>query len=89
MHASARTSEQWFTVLGKEFFICLEHAIEPWQQILGAVIGMQDDRDAVVLGHGPHVHGQCDGSNGTGIGKFESFAGHEGSAPVRNLNDDG
>lgn len=53
------------------------------------MIGMQNYRNAVILGDGTHVHGQGDGSNGTGIGKLESLTSYKGSTSIGNLNDNG
>ena len=53
------------------------------------MVGMQHDGNAVILGNGPHVHGQGDGPHGAGIGKFESLAGYKGSTSIGNLNNNG
>ena len=53
------------------------------------MVGMQHDRNAVILGDGPHVHGQGDGTNGRGIGKFQTLTGDKGTATIGNLNDNG
>ena len=36
-------------------------SVEPGQQLLVAVVGVQHDGDAVVLGHGAHVQGTLGG----------------------------
>jgi hypothetical protein len=49
-------SQQAFTYAYLEVrLVSLEHSIEPFEQLLGAVVGVQDDRDAIVLGHEAHV----------------------------------
>jgi hypothetical protein len=42
-----------------------EHAVQPWQQLLGAVVGVQDDGDAVDGSDGSDV---VSGSDGAGDG---------------------
>ena len=53
-------------MLFEVLLVLIEHAIEPWQQFLGAVIGMKDNRDFVCSSDGPDVvrAGDCtrDGS---------------------------
>ena len=40
--------------------ICVHHAVEPWQELLGAVIGVQYDRDTISRGNGADV--MCSGN---------------------------
>jgi hypothetical protein len=39
-----------------------EEAVHPGQQLFGAVIGVEDDGDAVLFGEGAHVEGARDGA---------------------------
>ncbi len=73
------------------FFISFQHAVEPGQQLLGTVIGVEDDRNVVVLGHQPHVLGPGNGAENGGLllGVLDALAGEEGGAAVGELDDDG
>ena len=44
-------------------FISIEHAVEPRKELLGAVVGMQDDRNAIGRGDGADVVGSSDGAS--------------------------
>ncbi len=63
----------------------------PWKQLLGAVVRVKDDWDAVVLGHEPDVLRAGDGAEDGGLLVLvaDALAGQEGGAAVRELNDDG
>lgn len=67
----------------------LEHAVEPRQQLLGAVVGVQHDRDAVELGHLTYVErhgdGPGDGRLLLGLLVVDALAGEESGTAVRNL----
>mmetsp|Transcript_2361 Transcript_2361/g.4505 ORF Transcript_2361/g.4505 Transcript_2361/m.4505 type:complete len:348 (+) Transcript_2361:218-1261(+) len=68
-----------------------EHAVEPRQQVLRAVVRVQNHRHAVLLGHSAHVVGARDGA-GDGravVGVVESFASVELRAAGRELDDHG
>lgn len=45
--------------------ICIHHAVQPWQQLLRAVVGVEDDWDAVGGGDAADVVG---GGHGAGNG---------------------
>mmetsp|Transcript_24628 Transcript_24628/g.61175 ORF Transcript_24628/g.61175 Transcript_24628/m.61175 type:complete len:369 (+) Transcript_24628:314-1420(+) len=53
-----------------------EHAIEPRQQFLAAVVGVQYDGHAVLLGHGAHMEGARHGAGDRGleVGVVEALA---------------
>lgn len=36
--------------------IGVEKAVQPWKELLGAVVGVEDDGDAVSWGNGTDVH---------------------------------
>ena len=42
--------------------VSFQQAVEPWQEILGAVVRVEDHGHAVLLGHGPHVVGATHGA---------------------------
>lgn len=67
----------------------LEHAVEPRQQLLGAVVGVQHDRDPVELGHLSYVErhgdGPGDGRLLLGLLVVDALAGEESGTAVRNL----
>jgi hypothetical protein len=50
-------------VLFEVLLISIEHAIEPWQKLLGAMVGVQDNRDAV---RGSDCADVVGGSNSSG-----------------------
>ena len=39
--------KQRLAMLLEMLLICIEHTIQPWQKLLGTVIGVQDDRDTI------------------------------------------
>lgn len=47
--------------------VLIEHTVQPGQKLLGAVVGVQDDRDAVGRGDATDVVGA---GNGAGDGGF-------------------
>lgn len=49
-------------MLLKVGFICVHHAVEPWQQLLCAVIGMEDNWDFIGGGNGTDVLSCGDGA---------------------------
>jgi hypothetical protein len=49
-------------MLFEVFLIRIHHAVEPWQELLGAVIGVKNDRDAVRWGDGTDVVSSCNTS---------------------------
>lgn len=71
--------------------ILIEEAVEPREELLGAVIGVEDDGDAVHGGNAADVVGS---SNTTGNGRLlaiiaDTLSGEVGSTAVRQLQDDG
>ena len=67
----------------------LKHTIEPGQELLGAVVRVKDDGDAVVRGHLADVEGHGDGTGGGGVGVLGGLASEVGSATVGDLDHDG
>ena len=55
------------------------------------MVAVEDDRDAVVFGHQPHVLGSCDGPQDGRLlsGVLDSLPSQEGGATVGELDDDG
>ena len=43
--------------------IRIQHAIEPWQELLSAVICVKDDRNTVGWGNGTDIVSGCDSSS--------------------------
>ena len=70
----------------------IEHAIEPGKELLGAVVGVEDDGDSVNGSNGSDVVGSGNGtSNGSllllgGVG--DGLAGEEGGTTLGSLEDD-
>mmetsp|Transcript_1774 Transcript_1774/g.4851 ORF Transcript_1774/g.4851 Transcript_1774/m.4851 type:complete len:437 (-) Transcript_1774:18-1328(-) len=81
--------EQGFAVLLEEFFIGIQHGIEPGEQLFGAVIRVEDDGDAVVGSHETNVHGEGHGSGGAVVGVLDSLSGVKRSTAVGHLDHDG
>lgn len=71
----------------------INHAIEPRKELLGAVVGVEDDGDAIDGSDGADEVGSSNGtSNGSlllvgGVG--DALASKEGSTTLRSLEDDG
>ena len=82
-------SKERFPVLGIKLFVGGEHAIKPGQYLFGAMVRVQNDGNAIVLGDGAHVHGQSHGTGGGVVGVFNGLADHKGASSVGNLNHDG
>lgn len=51
-------AEERFAVLRVEFLVGAHHAVEPREELLGAVVRVQDDGDAVVGRDGAHMQRQ-------------------------------
>ena len=70
----------------------LQAAVQPGQQLLGAVIRVQHHGHAVGSGHRVHVLGAHDGAH-DGVAllsvRLQTLSGHEGGASVGELDDDG
>jgi hypothetical protein len=75
-------------VIQCNLFLFAQKDVEEWQELFGAVVGMQNDGNAIVLGDGAHVHGQSDGTGGGGVLVLDGFANVKGAAAVGDLNDD-
>ena len=77
------------SVLLEVSLVGLKHTIEPGQKLLGAVVRVEDDGDAVVRGHLADVEGHGDGTGGGGVGVLGGLASEVGSAAVGDLDHDG
>ena len=68
-----------------------QHAVEPREVLLVAVVGVQDDGDAIGRGNGADVVGSRDGTldHGLLLRDLEALAGEESRATARNLKNDG
>ena len=84
--------EEGLSVLLEVSLVGLEHAVEPWQELLGTVVRVEHDGDAVRRGDSADVGG---GGAGTGNGGSlvsavgETLAAEEGGAALGDLEDDG
>ena len=83
--------EERLAVLLVPLLVGVEHAVQPWEQLLGAVVGVQHDGDAVRWSDGADVVGGCDGSGDGGflVLVVDAFAGEVGGAALGELQDDG
>mmetsp|Transcript_13875 Transcript_13875/g.33341 ORF Transcript_13875/g.33341 Transcript_13875/m.33341 type:complete len:389 (+) Transcript_13875:340-1506(+) len=61
------TGEQGFAMILKVTFRSSQEPVNPRQKLLGTVVGVQNDRNSVLLGHSSDVEGPRDG---TGDGSF-------------------
>ena len=83
--------EERLAVLLEVLLVGVEHAVEPWEKLLGAVVGVKDDRDAVGGSDGTDVVGSGDGTlyRGELVLVVDALAGEVGSATLGCLEDDG
>jgi len=77
------------SVLLEVSLVGLNHAIEPGEELLRAVVGVKDDGNAVVGGHLADVEGHGDGTGGSGVGVLGGLASEVSSTAVGDLNHDG
>jgi hypothetical protein len=68
----------------------VQQAVDPGQELLGAVIGVQHHPGPVARGQLVHVPGPRDGAGDGGLHPVvgEALAGHEGGAAAGELQDD-
>mmetsp|Transcript_20053 Transcript_20053/g.33164 ORF Transcript_20053/g.33164 Transcript_20053/m.33164 type:complete len:312 (+) Transcript_20053:308-1243(+) len=77
------------SVLLEVSLVGLDHTIEPGKELLRAVIGVEDDGDAVVGGHLANVEGHGDGTSGSSVGVLRGLASEIAPAAVGDLDHDG
>jgi hypothetical protein len=84
-------AEQRLALLLEVGLIGIEHAVQPREQLLGAVVGVEDNGDAVGWGESADILGTGDGtSDGSGLVLVvNALAGEVGSTTLRELEDDG
>ncbi|ENY73677.1 recombinational DNA repair protein [Aeromonas diversa CDC 2478-85] len=82
--------EQRLAGLGEVLLTGVQQTVDPRQQLLGGVVGVQDDRHTVGFGHGVNVLGTGDGTQDGGLLTFQlqALTGGEHGAAVGELNDD-
>lgn len=84
--------EEGDTVLLEVGLVGVEHAVEPGEELVGAVVGVEHDGDTVSGGDGAD---EVSGGDGTGdrallLGRVgEALATEEVGATLRDLEDDG
>jgi len=77
--------------VGREvLFASVEQAVDPRQELLRGVIGVEHDRDAVGFGDAAHERraGERTGDAALFALVVEELAAEEGAAAVRELNDE-
>ncbi|CCK08376.1 FIG00150549: hypothetical protein [Cronobacter sakazakii 696] len=81
--------EQRFAGSGKVFFTRVQQAVDPRQQFLRAVVGVQDNRHAVMFSHLVNVMRARDSAQNRCLlaFAFEAFACDKRGTAVRELND--
>ena len=82
--------EERDTVVLEPLLIGIEHAIEPWEELLGAVVGVEDNWDAVCWSNSADVVGS---SNGTSDGSLlvtvlDTLTGEVSRTALGDLEDD-
>lgn len=83
--------EEGLSVLLEVSLVGLEHAVEPGEELLGAVVRVEDDGDTIVGGDGSDEVG---GSGGSGDGGLlvavgETLSTEESGTTLGDLEDDG
>mmetsp|Transcript_8558 Transcript_8558/g.24558 ORF Transcript_8558/g.24558 Transcript_8558/m.24558 type:complete len:452 (-) Transcript_8558:105-1460(-) len=71
-------------------FAGLDHAIDPWEELLGTVVCVDHHRDAIQLSQLLHLQGSGNGA-GNGsllVGVVQLLAGHEEPAAIGELDND-
>mmetsp|Transcript_109020 Transcript_109020/g.351870 ORF Transcript_109020/g.351870 Transcript_109020/m.351870 type:complete len:203 (+) Transcript_109020:563-1171(+) len=83
--------EQRLALDAEEVLVVLEHAVEPRQQLLRAMVRVHEHRDAVGRRHRPGVGGARDGAQHRRLLLLvgEALAGEEARTALRELDDDG
>lgn len=68
----------------------IEHAVEPREELLGAVVGVEDNWDTVERGDGAYVVGKSDraGDRGLLLVVWKTLTSEEGTTAVGNLEND-
>jgi hypothetical protein len=82
--------EEGDTVLLEVRLVGIEHAVEPWQELLGAVVRVEDDGDTVVRGDGSNVVGSSGRSSDGGllVAVGKTLTTEESGSSLRELEDD-
>ena len=82
--------EEGLAVLTEVVLVGVEQTVEPWQKRLGAVVGVQDDGDAVCGSNGSDVLCCCDatGNGGSLVLVVNALTGEVGGTTLRDLQDD-
>lgn len=83
--------EERLAVLLEVLLIGVEHTVQPWQKLLGAVVGVEDNGDAVGRSDRANVVGSSDSaSNRSGLVTVgNALAGEVSSTTLGGLQDDG
>lgn len=82
--------EKWLAVLLEVCLICRNHAIEPWEKLLGAVIGVKHDWNTVDRSNRADVVSSGNGTVDAGVLAFigDTFSSKVCSATLGGLEDD-
>src|SRR5690606_35282452 len=81
--------EQRLAGFSKVLLARFQQTVDPRQQLLGSVVGVQDDRHTVGFGNGVNMLGTRDGTDDGGLLAFQlqTLAGGEHGTTVGELND--
>lgn len=82
--------EEWDTVVLEPLLIGVKHAIEPWEELLGAVVGVKDDWDAVCWSNSADVVCSSNGTSDGGllVAVLDTLTGEVSGTTLGNLEDD-
>jgi hypothetical protein len=83
--------EERSTILLEKCLVGIEHTVEPWQKLLGAVVGVEDDRDAVGGSDSTNVVSSCNRTSDRRLLVLvaDTLAGEVSSTTLADLEDDG
>mmetsp|Transcript_7252 Transcript_7252/g.17684 ORF Transcript_7252/g.17684 Transcript_7252/m.17684 type:complete len:260 (+) Transcript_7252:546-1325(+) len=81
--------KQRFSVHGEKLFVGLEHTVEPRKKFLGAVVGVKDNGNIVVLGYRANVHCEGHGTRNGFVWVLHTIPCDVICISVGNLNNDG
>jgi hypothetical protein len=75
----------------EELLILIEHAVQPWQKLLGAVVGVKNDWDAVCGRNGADVVGTSDSTldRSALVLVVDALSGEVCGTTLAHLEDDG
>ncbi len=83
--------EEWLTVFLEVLFTCVQQTVDPWQQFLGTVVCVQDNRHAILLSHQVNMvrtRDSAENCRALWFVSLEAFTRDKCSTAVRELDND-